>query len=88
MKDEGYPGVGRVLVVIPTYNEAENLPVIVDRLRRAVLDRQFRLGDERTLATRLGLWPEAVLAGLAVAALAGAAVVRLRARRATRREAA
>jgi dolichol-phosphate mannosyltransferase len=36
VRDEGYPGVGRVLVVIPTYNEAENLPVIVDRLRRAV----------------------------------------------------
>lgn len=36
MAEAGYPGVGRVLVVIPTYNEADNLGVIVDRLRRAV----------------------------------------------------
>ena len=30
------PGVGRVLVVIPTYNEADNIGAIVDRVRRAV----------------------------------------------------
>ena len=29
---EGYPGVGRVLVVVPTYNEAENLPSMVAAL--------------------------------------------------------
>jgi dolichol-phosphate mannosyltransferase len=34
--EEGYPGVGRVLVVIPTYNELENVRLIVDRVRRAV----------------------------------------------------
>ena len=34
----GYPGVGRVLVIIPTYNEAENVRLIVDRVRRAVPD--------------------------------------------------
>ncbi|HYN96303.1 MAG TPA: polyprenol monophosphomannose synthase [Pilimelia sp.] len=33
---EGYPGLGRVLVVIPTYNEADNVRLIVDRVRRAV----------------------------------------------------
>jgi dolichol-phosphate mannosyltransferase len=33
---EGYPGVGRVLVVIPTYNEADNLRIIVGRVRQAV----------------------------------------------------
>lgn len=33
---DGYPGVGRVLVVIPTYNEAENIRIILDRLRTAV----------------------------------------------------
>jgi dolichol-phosphate mannosyltransferase len=33
---EDYPGVGRVLVIIPTYNEADNIRIIVDRLRRAV----------------------------------------------------
>lgn len=31
-----YPGLGRVLVIIPTYNELENVPLIVGRLRRAV----------------------------------------------------
>ena len=33
---EGHPGAGRVLVVIPTYNEADNVRVIVDRVRQAV----------------------------------------------------
>ncbi|MET0425828.1 MAG: polyprenol monophosphomannose synthase [Actinoplanes sp.] len=33
---EGYPGVGRVLVVIPTYNEADNIRLITQRVRRAV----------------------------------------------------
>ncbi|MFJ6197989.1 polyprenol monophosphomannose synthase [Micromonospora sp. NPDC092111] len=31
----GHPGVGRVLVVIPTYNEADNVTDIVARVRRA-----------------------------------------------------
>jgi apolipoprotein N-acyltransferase len=48
---------------------------------QAVLVRQLRLGDGRTVATRLGVWPEVGLAGLAVAALAGATVLRLRGRR-------
>ena len=29
---EGYPGIGRVLVIIPTYNEAENLGTLVPRV--------------------------------------------------------
>ena len=33
---EGYPGIGRVLVVIPTYNEADNVRLIIERVRRAV----------------------------------------------------
>ena len=33
---EGLPGVGRVLVIIPTYNEAENIRLITERVRRAV----------------------------------------------------
>lgn len=45
---------------------------------RAVVVRQLRLDDGRTLATRVGLWPEAALATLAVAALVGAAVLRRR----------
>jgi len=47
---------------------------------REVVVRQLRLADGRTVATRVGLWPEVVLAGLAVAALAGAAVLRRRQR--------
>lgn len=43
-----YPGVGRVLVVVPTYNEAENLPVIVDRLRRAVPAAEILVVDDNS----------------------------------------
>ncbi|MEU4780277.1 apolipoprotein N-acyltransferase [Micromonospora sp. NPDC023633] len=45
---------------------------------RAVVVRQLRLDDGRTLATRVGLWPEVALATLAVVALVGAAVLRRR----------
>ncbi|MDM4719209.1 apolipoprotein N-acyltransferase [Micromonospora sp. WMMA1363] len=45
---------------------------------RAVVVRQLRLADGRSLATRVGLWPEVALTGLAVAALAAAAVRRRR----------
>ncbi|MEU8331745.1 apolipoprotein N-acyltransferase [Micromonospora sp. NPDC048839] len=47
---------------------------------REVVVRQLRLDDGRTLATRLGWWPEVTLAALAVAALVGAAVLRRRQR--------
>lgn len=47
---------------------------------REVVVRQLRLDDGRTLATRLGWWPEVALAGLAAAALIGAAVLRRRQR--------
>ncbi|GAA2190585.1 apolipoprotein N-acyltransferase [Micromonospora lupini] len=47
---------------------------------REVVVRQLRLDSGRTLATRLGWWPEVALAGLAVAALAGAGVLRRRQR--------
>ncbi|MEU2663417.1 apolipoprotein N-acyltransferase [Micromonospora sp. NPDC007220] len=47
---------------------------------RAVVVRQLRLDDGRTLATRVGLWPEVALATLAVAALVGAGVLRRRPR--------
>lgn len=33
-RSAGWPGVGRVLVVVPTYNEAGNIGPIVSRLRR------------------------------------------------------
>ncbi|SCL31477.1 apolipoprotein N-acyltransferase [Micromonospora rhizosphaerae] len=44
----------------------------------AVVIRQMQLGDGRTPATLVGVWPEVALAALAVAALAGAAVLRRR----------
>ncbi|WP_433554496.1 apolipoprotein N-acyltransferase [Micromonospora zamorensis] len=47
---------------------------------REVVVRQVRLDDGRTLATRLGWWPEVALAALAAAALVGAAVLRRRQR--------
>ncbi|MGC4879343.1 apolipoprotein N-acyltransferase [Micromonospora sp. DT43] len=47
---------------------------------REVVVRQLRLDSGRTLATRLGWWPEVALAGLAVAALVGAGVLRRRQR--------
>ena len=44
----GYPGVGRVLVVIPTYNEADNIRVIVDRLRRSVPAADVLVADDNS----------------------------------------
>jgi dolichol-phosphate mannosyltransferase len=45
---EGYPGVGRVLVIIPTYNEAENVRLIVDRVRRAVPVADVLIADDNS----------------------------------------
>lgn len=44
----GYPGVGRVLVVIPTYNEAENVRIIVDRVRAAVPEVDILVADDNS----------------------------------------
>ncbi|NHO84383.1 apolipoprotein N-acyltransferase [Micromonospora sp. CMU55-4] len=44
----------------------------------AVVVRQMELGNGRTPATTAGVWPEVALTALAVAALAGAAVLRRR----------
>jgi apolipoprotein N-acyltransferase len=49
---------------------------------RAVVVREMHLDGPRTLATRLGFWPEAVAAALAVLALVGAVPLRRRSRRA------
>jgi apolipoprotein N-acyltransferase len=46
----------------------------------AVVVREVRLGGPRTLATRLGHWPEMAAVALALLALAGAAPMRRRAR--------
>ena len=45
---EGYPGVGRVLVVIPTYNEAENIRLITERVRRAVPSVDILVADDNS----------------------------------------
>ncbi|HEX6870408.1 MAG TPA: polyprenol monophosphomannose synthase [Micromonosporaceae bacterium] len=45
---EGYPGVGRVLVIIPTYNEAENIRIIVGRLRAAVPTVEVLIADDNS----------------------------------------
>ncbi len=46
--DEGYPGVGRVLVVIPTYNEADNVEIIVARLRQSVPAADVLIADDNS----------------------------------------
>jgi dolichol-phosphate mannosyltransferase len=46
--EEGYPGVGRVLVVIPTYNERENVRLIVDRVRRATPQVDILIADDNS----------------------------------------
>lgn len=49
MSDEdGYPGVGRVVVIIPTYNEADNVRPIVGRVRRAVPGVDVLVADDNS----------------------------------------
>ena len=45
---EGYPGVGRVVVIIPTYNEADNIRVITERVRRAVPNVDILITDDNS----------------------------------------
>jgi dolichol-phosphate mannosyltransferase len=45
---EGYPGLGRVLVIIPTYNEAENIRLIGERVRRAVPSVDILVADDNS----------------------------------------
>jgi dolichol-phosphate mannosyltransferase len=45
---EGYHGVGRVLVIIPTYNEADNIRIIVGRLRSAVPAVDVLIADDNS----------------------------------------
>jgi dolichol-phosphate mannosyltransferase len=44
--NEQYPGVGRVLVIIPTYNEADNVRIIVGRVRAAVPEADVLIADD------------------------------------------
>jgi dolichol-phosphate mannosyltransferase len=45
---EGYRGVGRVLVVIPTYNEADNIRLITGRVRAAVPAVDILVADDNS----------------------------------------
>jgi dolichol-phosphate mannosyltransferase len=45
---DAYPGLGRVLVIIPTYNEAENIRLIVERLRTAVPAVDVLIADDNS----------------------------------------
>lgn len=45
---DGYPGVGRVLVIIPTYNEIDNLDMIVGRVRSAVPAADVLVADDNS----------------------------------------
>ena len=44
----GADGVGRVLVIIPTYQERENLPLIVKRVRAAVPEAHILVADDNS----------------------------------------
>jgi dolichol-phosphate mannosyltransferase len=44
----GYPGVGRVLVIIPTYNEADNIRLIVERVRRSAPAVDVLIADDNS----------------------------------------
>ncbi len=45
---EGYPGVGRVLVIIPTYNESDNIRLITGRTREAVPSVDILVADDNS----------------------------------------
>ncbi len=40
--------LGRVLVVVPTYNERENLPLIAERLRKALPEAHLLIADDNS----------------------------------------
>lgn len=46
LRVSGFPGLGRVLVVVPTYNELPNLPVLLQRLRAAVPEADVLVVDD------------------------------------------
>lgn len=46
--NDSYPGVGRVLVVVPTYNEADNVRIIVERTRIAVPAVHILVADDNS----------------------------------------
>jgi dolichol-phosphate mannosyltransferase len=59
---EGYPGIGRVLVVIPTYNEADNIRLITERVRRSVPAVDILVADDNSPDGTGGIADELVTA--------------------------
>ncbi len=45
---EDYPGLGKVLAVVPTYNEADNVRQIAARLRAAVPEAHLLIADDNS----------------------------------------
>ncbi|HQZ84215.1 MAG TPA: glycosyltransferase, partial [Actinomycetota bacterium] len=45
---EDFADLGRILVIIPTYNEKENVPRIVPRLRAAVPEAHVLVADDNS----------------------------------------
>lgn len=46
--DDEYPNIGRVLVIIPTYNERENIRLIVERVRTSVPQAHILIADDNS----------------------------------------
>ena len=45
---DGFADLGRILVIIPTYNEREALPLIVERIRAAVPEADVLVADDNS----------------------------------------
>ena len=48
MSEPTFGDLGRILVIIPTYNEAENIGMIVDRVRRSVPEAHILIADDNS----------------------------------------
>ncbi|GAA1894452.1 polyprenol monophosphomannose synthase [Streptomyces sodiiphilus] len=48
MPESGHRPLGRILVIIPTYNEAGNLPSLLERLRTAVPQAHVLVADDNS----------------------------------------
>ncbi|MGA0209599.1 MAG: glycosyltransferase, partial [Candidatus Nanopelagicales bacterium] len=43
-----FSDLGRILVIVPTYNERESLPVIIERIRSAVPHADILIADDNS----------------------------------------
>ena len=48
MSDETFADLGRIVVIVPTYNERENLPLITARVRAAVPEADVLVADDNS----------------------------------------